>query len=215
MGEPPPCTYSLKKKTSTALVDPLQSFNQSRNLRKGDRVTFYNDKQHRWTVATLISNQIKYYKKIGPCYNFIADDGSKGSHYFHGNGLWSLLSDDPYQASPPSSDNLLSEPDTLSSCSSSPFIDDDYGDQMDISMTPPLHVEHALEYPSAASFPDLDLGIPVRIQPRTWLRSTSEPDMSFNTCQQGLQHRWKRWTSALRAYSLNSLIHSSNHDGLY
>ena len=46
--------------------DPLQSFNQSRILRKGDRVTFFNEISFKWIVVTLTSNQIKYCKKQAP-----------------------------------------------------------------------------------------------------------------------------------------------------
>ena len=53
-------------------------------------------------------------------------------------------------------------------------------------MTPPLMVDYALEYPSAASFPDLDLGIPITNGPRQRFRSTSESDLTQHSCHQSL-----------------------------
>ena len=100
----------------------------------------------------------------------------------------------------------MSDPGTFSYSSSTSFIDDDYNDQMEISGNFSPQAEQEYIYPSAASFPDHDIMIPIRHRPRHRLMSCSEPDLSQQSCHQFLQHRWNRWTSALRTWSTPDVL---------
>ena len=185
--------------------------NQPRPLKKGDRVTFFNDLLNRWSVSTLTSGPNKYYIKIGPYHNFKCDDGSTGGHYFHPGGLWSLLSDDQQLSTPEQSS---SDSETNSFASTSPYIDDEYCDQMDLSNSPDYSYNQILR-PSAASFPDLDVSFQQQSTLRQRHFSFSEPDLPDLGCHQALRSRWRRFTSVVRAWSTNDIstqYHSNNEE---
>ena len=203
---------------------PLSNFNQSRKLQKKDMVTFFNDKKQSWIVATITSGPNKYYIKHGQYHNFQADDGTKGGHYFNPDGLWSLLSDTAALSTSPGDKQQISDHELdIQLEESSLYIDDDYSDQMDLSPGADednsdfADVEHIMLYPSVASFPDLDLTVPVPLSPRTRFASTSEPELPTHGCHRSLQDRVRRWGSALRdAWSSSDHLEdrdSSNQTG--
>ena len=176
-------------------------FNQPATLNKKDRVTFYNDLTNKWNVATITSGPIKYYRKQGRCHNFQTDNGEKGSRYFDPDGLWSVLTDERIQLDEQQDPQqiIIQDPDNIETGF---FIDDEYDEQMDLSLdniTPPATLDHdLLFYPSAASFPDLDLTIPQSNLLRNRFSSTSEPDLPSHGCHRSLRQRLERWGSAVR-----------------
>ena len=170
-------------------------------------MTFFNDKTNNWTIATLTSGAIKYYKKQGPYHNFADEKNARGGHYFYPGGLWSILTDDRYQL-PPQSDSSDEEIISLGS----QFIDDDYDDQLELTMTPPL-LEHQVNYPSAATFPDLDTEIPYTSPFRDRAYSYSDPEITQTGCGSSIQTRWNRLTAAVRAWSTGDINKvSTNQD---
>ena len=182
-------------------TDQDQQLAQDRPLKKGDRVTFFNDRINRWMTAKTTSGANKYYKKQGPYHNFVADSGEKGGHYFHPSGLWSLL-DDVNQMEQ-QEENTLFTPPEADPADFSFFIDDEYEDQEDLSLeqetfpvSDPLVL--GLYPPSAASFPDLDVQQPVLSFQRPRFSSLSEPDLPTLGCHESLRLRLRRWGSALR-----------------
>ena len=199
-----PGDYARGELKNPPVSDQSPNTNDNQNLirdgklKKNDRVTFFNDLTDRWTTARITSGPVKYYRNVGPYYNFVADDGTKGGHYFHSDGLWSRLDDvnqlplkdATYQLPPPEID--IAE--------TSFFIDDDYDDQEELSQdnswtlnsTAPI-----MFYPSAASFPDLDLEIPAPMTHRSRLTSSSEPDLTTQGCHHSIRQRLRKWGSAL------------------
>ena len=150
-------------------------------------------------VATLTSGANKYYLKQGPYHNFIDTKGARGGHFFYPRGLWSILTDDMYQLQDHSD---LSDEEILSL--NSQFIDDDYEDQLDLTLSSPLP-EHHMIYPSAASRPDQDIGLPYASPPRERLYSYSDPELQDTGCHGLIRARWKRITQAVRAWSTDDI----------
>ena len=218
----PPCIYyNTSQKPSCSTLDdgskvqppnaqtPEQpdtnppDLNQTRLLKKKDRVTFFNERTNRWTTATITSGPNKYYKRHGNYHNFVDDNGTQGGHYFNPDGRWSLLSEDQITDPVTTDDNLIPDPlPNLDIEMNQFYIDDEYHDQMDLSITsshsPTIDAEMLTFYPSAASFPDLDLGIQRPISYRTRFLSSSEPDLPTHSCHQALRQRIRRWGSSLR-----------------
>ena len=78
---------------------------------------------------------------------------------------------------------------------------------MQISLTPEdFYQDRICIYPSAASFPDLDLRIPTDPGPRQRLASMSEPDLSRVGCHHSIRNRWRRWTNAFRSWSVQDIL---------
>ena len=194
--------------TSQTSQHPLKNFQQHRPVEKGDRVNFFNDKTNTWTVATLTSGPNKYYRKQGPYPNFVDMKNSRGGHFFHPGGLWSILSDDINQLHHSSKS---SDDETLSSSNPSRFIDDDYADQLQLSLSPQLP-QHRVMYPSAASFPDMDLAIPSSPPRRDRSYLYSEPDLPTMDCRSSLQHRWNRLKTAVKAWSTTDILSLSTSE---
>ena len=186
---------------------PLHNFQQDRPLKKGDRVTFFNEITNCWTIATILTGPNKYYKKHGPNHNFIDVSGAKGGHYFHPGGFWSILTDDQNQLSVQPQQNT--EVDSDSENESLMFIDDDYSDHLELSLSPQLPHDGLFLYPSAASFPDDDTNIPYDPPFRERYLSQSESDIPSQGCHQSLHSRWRRLKSAVRAWSIADIHHTS------
>ena len=110
-------------------------------------------------------------------------------------GRLSILRDDQYQRSP----HTDSSDDEIASLSFQ-FIDDDYEDQLELSLSPPL-LERRIIYPSAASFPDLDIGKPCTSPFRERTYSYSDPEIPQTGCHGLIQTRWRRLTAAVGAGS--------------
>ena len=98
----------------------------------------------------------------------------------------------------------------------SQFMDDDYEDQLDLtisSVTP----EHRMIYPSAASFPGQDIGLPHASPPRECLYSYSDPELQDTGCHGLIRARWRRVTQAVRAWSTNDIdnisVATDNEEG--
>ena len=134
-------------------------------------------------------------------------------HYFHKEGLWSILPHESCQLDDPDSDQLLSGSD-LSLTGSTSFIDEEYEDQLEISLSPEeLLLDQVFTYPSAASFPGVDIQIPFTRDTRPKLSSVSEPDLTQPTCHQSLRNRWERWTTAFRSWSEQDLRRTVDAEG--
>ena len=104
----------------------------------------------------------------------------------------------------------MSDDDAQTDCSSLLFIDDDYADQQNLSLEPPdILNDQLFIYPSAASFPDIDLGIPVDPLSRERYLSQSDPDLPSHGCHKSFRKRWTRWTTALKAWSTTDIHVSS------
>ena len=125
-----------------------------------------------------------------------------------------LLNDEQIQAPTPDDHQVVdSENMQFHTLDGTFFIDDDYEDQLELSMDDRSYSEQQYDfgnlfYPSAASFPDMDLGIPKPL-PRNRVRSHSEPDLPSQGCHRSLQQRMRRWGSAIRdvwtsSYNLTS-----------
>ena len=134
------------------------------------------------------------------CHNFRADDGSTGSHYFNQGGLWSLLQEQT-QASITDNHRTITNPLGQEFEETIFYIDDEYPDQPNLSFddeSPDQTLETYTFYPSAASFPDLDVGITRPFSQRTRFLSTSEPEMTNPRCHTSLRNKFRQWGSALR-----------------
>ena len=130
-------------------------------------------------------------QKTGPYHNFRTDHGSTGGHYFFPNGLWSILTSDDHQLPAQTTENVNVEPEFPSI-----FIDDDYEDQQELSFSDTTP-DRQIIYPSIASFPDMDIGIPTQLSRDRFL-SASEPELPSQSCHRSLTQRLRRWCTAVR-----------------
>ena len=76
--EPPDTSYQRFNPAVDQQPGVVQNLNQP-SLKKNDRVTFFNDRTNRWTVATITSGPNKYYIKHGNYHNFRTDDKKRGT----------------------------------------------------------------------------------------------------------------------------------------
>ena len=209
----PPNSRTSNAETDLFPAD-IDNLNQPRQLKKKDRVTFYNELTNRWTIATITSGPNKYYTKHGQYHNFRTDNNEQGGHYFNPRGLWSLLSEHDNQATIPDNTQTLPVEHLMTDFEETSFyIDEEYDDQLDIShedtrsQLSPLARNEMYYYPSAASFPDHNLTISHPLRHRVRFMSTSEPDLPTQGCHEAIQLRLRRWGSALRnAWSSSDLI---------
>ena len=184
---------------------------QSRAVKKGDRVTFYNDKKNCWMNANITSAPIKYYRKRGPYHKLVTDSGLRGGHYFLQNGLWSILTEENLQlpdqtadSETYSNDSMVIEDENIGV-----FLNEEYEDQMELSFVDQLDlsfeniqllrtVDEQTFYPSAASFPDLDIQVPRSPPPlRDRQLSVSEPELQSISHLRQILRRMQKWKSAL------------------
>ena len=126
--------------------------------------------------------------------------------------MWSLLADEANQISHETDNQQISDDEMhLDIDDSSLYIDDEYEDQMDLCISDEINQrqdngDSLLFYPSIASFPDVDIGIPLQLSPRARFTSSSEPELTTRGCHKSLQQRIQKWGSVLRN------VWSSNDD---
>ena len=206
-GAPTRVSRSHSTACSDQLTNPqvsndniVNGLNQSRPVKKGDRVTFWNDLTLRWTIATVSSGPIKYYRKHGNYHNFKTDDGNTGGYYFNPRGQWSLLCDQ-HQELAVDDHHILTDPLLNGVDETSFYIDDDYPDQPNLSLSDDhtdIEIYTGTFHPSAASFPDLDVELPCPTPSRTRFLSSSDPELPHPDCQSSIRNRLRQWSSALR-----------------
>lgn len=66
-------------------------YDQHRLPKKGDRILLYDDRALKWKMTTIDSDKIRYYRKTGSYFNYIADDGSVGGQYLDEGRHWSHM----------------------------------------------------------------------------------------------------------------------------
>ena len=105
------------------------------------------------------------------------------------SGLWSILSDADNQADAPNNNQQISDQELQDQLeASSLYINDDYIDQIDLSVQSSEYSyqsgvdDQIFFYPSAALFKDLNLSLPIPLSPRRRVIFTSERNLPSSNC---------------------------------